>query len=218
MNTPIKTIPRFVWQIPLLVAASLILGGWMPPAASLQNAHMVGDEQVRVAGSWYGLKDTGEGGEKLTNTFAGLLGVGLNDRTELQFRFDHFDFSDSDVNYEFVSVGAKVGLIEDRLALVLPLGMYARDGIEWSSVQIHPGAVGTLQAGQYVEVNASGKILFPFDQDNLIWFNLGVGVGFSTDLDRWAILPEIGYSVCLDEGEVDPVFSYGFSFVFLPAP
>ena len=209
-------IPRLLWQIPLVAGASLILGAWMPPAASLQNAQVAGDEQIRIAGAWYGLKNTGEGGDKLANAFTGLLGIGLSDQTELQFRFDHFDFTDSDAGWDFVSVGAKVRLIEDRLALVLPFGMYAHDGIEWSTAQIHPGAIGTLQAGQYAEISASGKVLFPFDQDNLIWLSLGIGVGLSTDLNRWSILPEIGYSVCLDESEVDPVFSYGFSFVYLP--
>jgi len=218
MNPSMNMIVRFLWRVALLGGASLLLGAWMPPAASMQNAHVVGDEHIRLAGSWYGLKDTGEGGNKLANTFTGLLGIGLDDRTELQFRFDHFDFSDSDVGWEFVSIGAKVDLAEDRLALILPLGMYAHDGIEWSTAQIQPGVIGTLQAGQYAEICASGKILVPFDQDNLIWLTLGIGIGLSNDLDRWSIIPEIGYSVCLDETDIDPVFSYGITLTYLPAP
>ena len=207
-------IPRLVWQIPLAVATGLILGGWMPPAASVQDARTIGKNNVRVTGYWFGLKDTGDGGDKIANVYGGLLGIGAGERTEIQFRFDHFDFVDSDRAYDFVSVAPKFDLVEDQLALLIPFGLYADDGLRGDSFQIHPGVLGTLQAGQFFEVNAAAKLMFPFDQEYLTWFNLGVGVGLSTDLDRWAILPELSYSICLNESEVDPVFSYGIALVY----
>jgi hypothetical protein len=60
----------------------------------------------------------------------------------------------------------------------------------------------------------AARLMFPFDQDYLAWFNSGVWVGLSRDLGRWAILPELGYSICLDESSIDPVFSCGIAPVF----
>jgi hypothetical protein len=196
--------------------AAFVLAGCIPPAANLQDARMVGKENVRLAGSWSGLKDTGEGGEKFANDYAGLLGIGTSDRTEIQFRVDHFDFVDDEEGLGFVSIGPKFGLSENRLALVVPLGVYGHNGIEWGTVQIHPGLLGSLPVGRFFELNGAASLFFPFDQDYYTWFNLGIGVGLSTDLDSWAVLPQISYSVCLDESDVDPVFSYGFALVYCP--
>lgn len=211
-----ESIGKRFWRILLAGVASLTLVGCLPPAANLQDARMVGKDNVRLTGFSYGLDETGEGGEKIANVYGGLFGVGTSDRTEIQFRLDHFDFAGDDNSYEFVSIGPKIELVKDRLALLVPLGVYSHGGILWESVQIHPGLLGSLPVGRYVEINAAERFILPFDQDYLTWINLGFGVGLSTDFDRWALLPEVSYSVCLDEDEVDPIFSYGVALVFLP--
>jgi hypothetical protein len=194
--------------------AALVSAGGYPPASSVQDARTIGKNNVRVTGYWFGLKDTGDGGDKIANVYGGLLGIGTGERTEIQFRFDHFDFVDSDRAYDFVSVAPKFDLAKGRLALLVPFGLYADDGLKGDSFQIHPGVLGTLRAGRFLEVNVAARLMFPFDQDYLTWFNLGVGIGLSTDLDRWAILPELGCSICLDESSIDPVFSYGIALLF----
>jgi hypothetical protein len=205
-----------------VVILVLIVSGCYPPAATMQDARMVGKNNARLTGYWYGLEDAGDGGEKVANVYGGLLGIGSSDRTEVQFRLDHFSFvgagDDEDSGYEFVSIAPKFGLSEDRLALLVPIGMYIENGISFETTQIHPTLLASQPVGRGFEVNAAAKVIFPFDQDYYTWFDVGVGVGVSSDLDRWMLLPEVSYTICLDEDEVDPVWTYGIALVYLAHP
>lgn len=85
------------------------------------------------------------------------------------------------------------------------------DVIVSETFQFHPTARLTVPTGDHSELNLSGKVLIPFDQDqdNLLAFNLGLG--FGPDLDDWVLRPEAG--VLINPGE-DGVFwhmSLGFT-------
>ena len=108
---------------------------------------------------------------------------------------------------------------ENRLAILVPFGFYLGDGIEaFQTFQIQPGLLETVLVSRNFEVNASQRLILPFNEDLFTWLNLGLGVGLSSDLDRWAILPEISYSISLDEEDVDSILSYGVALVFMPGP
>ncbi len=201
-----------------VVILVLIVSGCYPPAANVQDARMVGKGGARLTGYWYGLENTGDNTDKVANVYGGLIGIGSSDRTEVQFRLDHFDFVDDDDGYEFVSIGPKFGLSHDRLALVTPLGVYVGDGMSFETLQIHPTLLATAPVARFFELNGAVKLMFPFDQDYYTWLNLGIGVGLSSDIDRWVLLPELGYTLCLDESAIDPVFTYGISLVILTRP
>jgi hypothetical protein len=202
-------------RIACVGASALILGGcFLPPAGNVQDARTVGKGNVRVTGFWSGLVDAGEDGEKLADEFGVLLGLGGSDRSEIQLRIERIDLTDEDDGYQFASLGPKFGLIEDQVALLVPLGWYMGEDVETSETfQIQPGLLETVSVNRNFEVNAAQRFIIPFNSGLFTWLNLGFGVGLSTDLDRWAILPEVSYSICLDEAEVDPVFSYGVAVV-----
>jgi hypothetical protein len=204
-----------------VVILVLIISGCYPPAANVQDARMVGKGGARLTGYWYGVENTGDEGGKVANVYGGLLGIGSSDRTEVQFRLDHFDFvedDDGDAGYSFVSVGPKFGFSGDRLALLVPLGMYVGQDMAFESIQIHPTLLATQPVGRSFEVNAGAKFMFPFNQDYYTWLSLNAGVGLSSNLDRWVLLPEVSYSICLDESEIDPVWTYGVALVILARP
>jgi len=205
-----------VRRIPLsvVIAASALpfAGGcFLPPAANVQDARMVGQGNVRAAGFWSGLNGTEED-EKAADEFGALLGVGLGEKSELQLRVERIDLADEDDGYQFMSLGPKFGLVEDQLALLVPFGFYFGEDIEMADTfQIQPAILGTIPVSQAFEVNASGRVALPFDSDLFTWAIFGFGVGFSPDLDRWAILPEISYSIALDEEDADSYFGYGLA-------
>jgi len=204
-----------------VIALVLVISGCFPPSASMQDARMVGKGGARLTGYWYGLEDAGAGGEKVANVYGGLLGIGSSDRTEVQFRLDHFDFVDDDDDnsgYSFVSVGPKFGFSENRLAFLVPLGMYVGEDMAFESIQIHPTLLATQPVDRRFEVNAAAKLLLPLDPDYFTWLCLGAGVGLSSNLDRWVLLPEVSYSISLDEDDVDPVWTYGVALVILTRP
>lgn len=221
MSSCIKWSGGRLWWLACIGVALLFLGGcFLPPAGNVQDARLVGKGNVRATAFWSGLESTGDGeGEKVADEFGALLGVGVGDKTEFQLRFERFDFADDDYGYEFLSLGPKIGLIEDRLALLIPLGLYLGGDIEsMETFQIQPGLLETALLNQYFEINASQRLILPFNQDLLTWLNLGFGVGLSTDLDRWAILPEVSYSICLDEEDADSILSYGVALVLVTGP
>jgi hypothetical protein len=217
MVSSVKGIRRWPWTILLIGVVPLIAGGCLlPPAAGLQDARMVGEGNVRATAFWSGHNATGEDNEKLADEYGALLGIGTSDRVEMQIRFDRIAFTDGDGGYQFLSVGPKFGLIRDRLALLVPAGMYFGEDMDGeNTVQLQPEVLGSLPVDPRFELNAVGRFILPIDRDLWSWLTLGFGVGLSTDFNRWALLPEVSYSICVDEDEVDPVISYGLALVFL---
>jgi hypothetical protein len=205
---------RALWKLTGAGVAPFFLGGCLlPPAANVQDARIVGDRGVRVTAHWSGLHASGDGGgEKLGDEFGVLLGVGVGDATELQLRVERLEPSGGEDGYQFLSFGPKFGLMKDRLALLIPSGVYLGGGIEpLETFQIQPAFLETVLLSPQFELNASQRLILPFNPDLFTWLNLGFGVGLSTDLDRWAILPEISYSISLDGQE--PILSYGVALV-----
>jgi len=198
------------WQITSSLIVWLLFGGcFLPPAANMQDARLVGKDHVRAAAFWSGLNNAEEG-EKSADEFGILLGAGLSDAAELQLRFERIDFVDEDDGYQFISLGPKLGLVKDQLAVLIPLGAYMGTDIDiQDTFQIQPAMIGTIAANESFEVNVSGRVALPFDSDLITWAILGFGFGISSDLDRWAIMPEISYSIALDEDDVDSFLGYG---------
>jgi len=221
-----KTLIRLVhpWCI-LAIGVSLTAGGCLlPPAANVQDARTVGEGRVRAAGYWSGLKDTDAApGEdaKLADEFGGILGVGVSESTELQFRLERIDFGQEDDGYQFLSFSPKFGLVTDKLAFMVPVGIYFGGGLAWQETfQIQPSLIGSVPVNENFEVNMSGRLVVPFNSDLYKWGILGLGIGVSSDLDRWALLPEISYSIALndDTNDISDILGYGLALTFYLGP
>jgi hypothetical protein len=200
------------WRIVCCGALAAVLGGCLPPAANLQDARVMDKGQVRLTGFWSNLESAGAGGEELADEYGGLIGIGGGSETEFQLRIERLALPDEGEGYEFISFGPKIGVIEDRLAVLVPVGVNVGEDVEWlETIQIHPALLGSIPLSRNFEINSAAKLIFPINGSMVIWLNFGLGFGISTDLERWAILPEVGYSRCLDESEIEPVFNYGIA-------
>jgi hypothetical protein len=103
-----------------------------------------------------------------------------------------------------VAVAVKAELIEDTLAFDLPIGTMVGQGRPMGYLSAHPALIGSHRFNQNVEVNASVRASFfagiIADGDGIGPFSTTVGLGLSSDLNRWAIRPEVGVGT-LDFGQ-----------------
>jgi hypothetical protein len=80
-----------------------------------------------------------------------------------------------------------------------------------------PAVIGTAPVNRSLELFSSAKLIFPFNDDLLTWFTLGVGAAVGQDVRRWAIIPEVDWSWDL-ESDLDfgPWFRFGVALAFFP--
>lgn len=118
------------------------------------------------------------------------LARGVSDRVDLRARYEYVDVSGVSV------VGAGPSSASSKIGspYTLPWGSLSVA----TSTRTRPGKSNprsSLPSGsaRNAEVTASAKALLWFDRDNDDLFGGNLGLGISSDLDRWALRPEIGF-------------------------
>ena len=95
-----------------------------------------------------------------------------------------------------VAVAVKGELVEDTLAFDLPVGTMVGQGNPLGYLSAHPALIAGHRFNQNVEVNAAVRasifVGLLADGDGIGPFSTTLGLGLSSDLDRWAIRPEVG--------------------------
>ncbi len=188
-----------------LLFALVLLAGCVAPFSDLQSAKTVGKGKAEITPSFSAvyfeddLNDTGHIQDHLGLQAA----IGMSEKVDLRLRFERITVDkDGESPFNVLAFGPKIGIAEDIIALNLPVGFVLHEGTEASDTwQFHPTLLLTLISGDTFEINTSVKALVPLkgseDSDTLIAFNLGMGV--STDIEKWAIRPEFG--VLINPGE-----------------
>jgi hypothetical protein len=118
------------------------------------------------------------------------LRAGITPWFELGGKFTRLFVEDG---YQFIAIDPKVALSPGLVAFSCPFGTFYGQDLP-NDLQIHPTLLTTypIEPGR-VEMDAAFKLLLFFAEENeeLIAFN--VGPRLSSNLDRWAIHPEIGF-------------------------
>jgi hypothetical protein len=197
--------------VSVALLAAVLNGCFAPPMANMQSARTMDAGEVRISAYAAPIKET-ENDEVIANEYGFILGFGASGRSEWQLRFDRFQFTEEDDGYNFTSFGPKIGAIKNRLAVMLPVGLFWADGIGFDTVQIHPGLIVTPVSTNYIELNTSGKMILPINQDLNKWGVVNAGLGLSSDLNKWALMPEVGFAWDLT-GDNDMLVSYGIAAV-----
>lgn len=196
----------------------MVAAGCVAPFSEMQSARTVGPGNTEITPSYSHVRfSEGDENEKLQDDFGIQVAMGVNEQLDIRARYEMIRLSDADDSETFHTLGAgpKIALVEDRAAFYAPVGLGFGGGIEVSeSVQIQPTLLFTIPVSRQIEINPSAKaqIWLNNDADNLLAFNLGLGLG--PDLARWAIRPEVG--LLINPGEDGQVwhFSIGVSRVF----
>ena len=114
----------------------------------------------------------------------------------------------ADYGYTYVEGGLKFGAPSGKVALHVPLGLYNQgngDGL----LMLQPRLLLTHTfPGNKVDLTGSASAGFIVGVRSGALLGATVGMGFSSDLDRWAIRPEIGVNAA--GGHAGIGFSYFF--------
>jgi hypothetical protein len=200
-------------------AAALVLSGCVPFLADQQSARLVqpGRAEITPSFSYVSFSADGET-EHVQNQFGLRLGYGLSQRTELRATYEHVSVVDVDDEggFNMLGVGAKFGLVPDRVALYLPVGFVfggeVDSGDTWTAV---PTVLATVVSSNTFELTPSLKAFIPLtgdDREVFLGFHLGAGI--SNDLSRWAVRPEVG--LVRNPGEEGTTWGWALGLSFRP--
>lgn len=203
----------------LLALATLLAAGCAAPFSDLQSAGLMepGETEITAHYSRVGFANDGEM-EGVQNNLGLQVGYGLSDVFEIRGRTEVISLVDDgdgvDLTAVVVGIGPKVRLIEDRLALHVPVGTaFGRDIETGESWAVHPTIIWTLPVSDVVEINGSGKVQIRFEElDDPFWAgNVGVRIAFP----GWpiALRPEAGILMSPGDEGVFYHFSLGASLI-----
>ena len=142
------------------------------------------------------------------------------ERYEIGGRISRINLEDG---YQFVSFDPKISLVEDRLAFLLPIGVFFSDPFPGDaeidvveSFQVHPSLIATIplgRSGQHLNLGVKGIVLLDHPADHLTGINLGLRLTPDEETPGHAVHPEIGLFTTSD-GHYYFHFGTAFSFAF----
>jgi len=196
-----------------LVAITFILSGCFAPINSVyDNAQTLEKKEFRVQGNYsqyYGMNYIDEF-SSINNNYGISVGYGFSDNFNLYFRYERLDtrmtikIFDEDLEIgglNYYELGTKFRLKEDKIAMGIPIGLYEYEGGIITSLD--PRVFFTFRKNDKFEFNLVPKMHFFFGDGVGIYPALSLGFGLSSNLDKWAIRPEIGF---------DYFFNWGIGF------
>lgn len=191
----------------------LVSCAFAPVNNQYEKAGTLKQGNVELSGSFTGYSAGGVGGTVSTNNNFGFrAGYGISDKVDLKFRYerlvpsDGFDSGDifdegNIIGVNYFSIISKFALIPEKLSLLVPLSHYSFKeeiaGKESSGTlnSIAPQLIYTL-------TNNKNKSDFSFalkadcflnnDGGGGVLLGTTLGAGFSSDLSKWAVRPEVG--------------------------
>jgi hypothetical protein len=195
----------------LFLLAFLVIATFscVPVFSTLQSAKLVGKGNFEVAPHFTTTSSTSDGETDHVQTHYGFqLGYGVSPRFDLSARYELISIANDGGNANIFGIGPKVSLVKDRIAAYLPVGFAFGgdiDGID--AFEVQPTVLFTLPVGKYVEINPSVKGIIGDD----FWAAFNLGLGLSSDFDKYAIRPE--YGILFNPGESGHAgqFSIGLS-------
>jgi hypothetical protein len=201
-------------------------GSISPVINQFEKAGTLKKGNLELMGNITGYSAAGGGeSESLNNNFGFRLGYGISDKIDIKFRYERL-MPTNNLDYEnsskvsYFSLIPKFALLPGKFALLVPISHYSANAekdprgeiIEeaYSFSSITPHLVYTVtNVKNTVDFTPGLKadILIAGDGGGVL-FGATLGAGFSTDLDKWAIRPEIGV---LSVGAGGAFVSYGIA-------
>ncbi len=189
-----------------------VFSGCVPVNSIFDSAKMLEQNQLEIRGNFspYYYTEDGNELEKSNQNYGIGLGYGVSPKLNLKFRYELISFPDNITEYyHYYDIAPKFSLIENKWAIIFPLGVYAAKS-EAPTFVLSPRILYTYSYNQYFEITASvtSDLFLVEDADLPIGLNLGFGV--STHLDKWALRPEAGYM--FNPGGDGRAFTFGIGF------
>lgn len=161
--------------------------------------------------------------ERAASSYGLRVGHGISNRTDLKFRYerqtytDHFDNRLKSVQY--YSFVPKFAVEPGKLAVALPISTYlTRYQIEGTTynetyTSITPWIIYTATTrSNKADLSLGMKYDLIFGGEGNTFFGGFLGAGFSSNLSKWAIRPEVGVSL---SDRKETFWNYGLALQFV---
>jgi len=216
-----KTKLIFIALLALLLSGCVVV----PVNLSYESARMLDKGQIQLQGSYARYNAVKDTSANLCNNFGFAAGYGVTEKYSIGIRYEHLDmspafgdiFDNEDLEdfskitkMNYIEVNNRIRIKEDFIAIGIPAGLYlvndvtetAEDFNSWGYFFIDPRIYFTFFAKTDVfelSIVPKAHIIAGFLGAQFIP-GISLGIGLSSDLDRWAIRPEIGYDKYLSFG------------------
>gem|GEM_PF-1288566 len=173
-----------------------------------ESARMPDKGEVELAGNYSEYLpvwvDTIYFDEPVNRNYGGSVAFGLSENLSMKLRYeriniDNIQFWDIKIEEEgeslavvdYFEIGGKLSLLKDHIAMSLPIGIYYNEGNTMTT--LNPRLFFTL-GGDKFELSLIPKGTIFFGEDDIaIIPGATLGLGFSSNLNKWAIRPEVGF-------------------------
>ena len=188
---------------------------------------------LELAGSFTGYSGSGLDGESgnINNNYGIRAGYGISDKFDLKFRYERLiptnifnseDLGDGKIKgINYFSLVPKIALIPEKLSFLMPISHYSyKEEIDEKESNVNLNSITPQLIYTFTNAKNKTDLSFGLKGDCLFGgdvagssFILGttIGAGFSSDLSKWAIRPEIGVSAT----GTATFLSYGIGFQFI---
>ena len=217
----------------LLILILILAGGCFAPVnLTYDGAKTLNKGQLEIQGMYssYNVTNDTLRTELINRNYGGSIGYGITDKYTMKIRYEYIDptitFQNvfGEISEDFLGMNSmsyfeitnKLMFIEDILTLSLPVGAYFYNS---KALDVANGGMGwfTLDPRLYIsffrKTNVFELSLVPKLHILVGTFGgyvtpgISLGMGLSSNLDKWSIRPEIGYDSYLS-------FGVGASFIF----
>lgn len=192
----------------LLFVIWILSGCYTPVNLNFDSSRMLGKGAVEIQGSasTYSYQTENDDLKTWNQNVGGKIGIGFSEKYNLKFRFEALFYSDG-LNRNYAATYLewenkfKLG---NNFALSIPLGTYIDrylGGISY--IILDPRLYTTIYRGENFELSIIPKCHLFLGSGFAFMPGISFGAGFSSNLNKWSIRPEIGY---------DRFFSAGIAF------
>lgn len=191
-----------------------------PVNSSFESAKTLGKGNAELAGNYSSYSVRGENYEgekesaKINNNFGFRIGYGVGEKVDLKFRYERLipidkESKDEVSGVNYIAFTPKFAIYKNYIAGFTDVGMYsyrANDGSYSDKVFfVSPRMAFTYPSGKYFDLTFSPKLDYYFSEGTSFDWGVNLGCGLSSNLDKWAIRPEIGIMKSFEDKTVSYV-------------
>lgn len=180
---------------------------------------------VELAGHFTTYSARVEGESEAANDNVGFrFGYGISDNFDLKFRYERLIpayITDEFNGANYISIVPKVSLKKNSIAFLLPFSYYfykiTDENAKTTKEQVYSIAPQFLfthtNKANKIDLTGGVKGDFIFNGGSDFLLGASVGAGFSKDLAKWAIRPEIGFQFFPGDDGSYTNFRLGFQYI-----
>jgi hypothetical protein len=192
-----------------------------PVSTNYESARSLKKNNIEATGSFTSNSGGIDGeSDPYNRNFGFRVGYGITDKFDAKLGYERCipvwgEEADNLPSVNFFSLSPKYTFIDNVFAVKLPINLYSfKDGESEMYFAINPTLLGTLPVSDKFEVGLSTayQIIF-YEEEALDFLSFALGFGISSDLNRWALRPEIGYQFDPEDSDIS-FFNFGLGFSY----